>query len=1278
MAHQQSNTVYEDEVHLRTIRTALTKGNAAVLVGAGFSRNAEGGRNVGTWDDLAKALAAGMAPAGREISASVDNATQLAEQYEQLFSRSHLEQVLKTVVPDERLSPGLLHHKLLSLPWSDIFTTNYDTLLERTAERLLDSSYFTVCCREDIPLSRVIGRRRIVKLHGSFSSQRPFILTEEDYRTYPQKFAPFVNLVRQALLENILCLVGFSGDDPNFLSWIGWVRDMLDRHALPIYLFVTEQPPRGQTLLLKARGVTPVVLPMGKGGEASDYAGRYTALLDAISPSSDSSPTDWGKIAWPPGALTHSDDSKKNYEDFCRCLPIVEVHRKSYPGWLVAPFDVRRRFRHDSQRFSKRTSEPKNLQHLKDDEQAFSLVALDTYCWIQSVLLDELNDYVAEATFQVLLNTTELQFSRLSQTVRARLELVHCKSQSGLDSCWTRVLLSILAWARQTQRVSIFDSLKALASHRRVSDALVDDHVSYHSILLFLESGDRLSAQQALSRWSVRGNDVYMQVRWAALCGELGNVSSAITACENALQSRRQQLRMSPDDLQLLSEESWASLVAMYLLRSREVSRMVGASNEVNTPLLRSLDPDELDKRLDMSSKYASKTELRRAREQLNREAGVPYARNFKYNQFELGNGSGSPLFDTTPAFVQSKVEAAGSWFQLTERVGLIPRMPNARFHDDDFLQAAWWTAYFFEQHDRALGTLLRCARVGALSPRDETRPLHETGWLSRFEVGLLSAERASGLVKQLGEHIEAALVSTSGKSEIRDLDFYAEVLSRLVIRVEDLALLQDIALRLIRLYAVGALTKQPDTWRPLSKVLASCIEALDQDRQLVVLLETYKLPSLPPTGTPEHLAEAWMPISDLCQHINSKGTLTTHPSAEWYEILSSLVDLLSRTTDKRLLAKVWQRLMAADEIGLIPKELGGTIAAHLWKAWRPRQPVPVIPDYHTHASFKWARTHLTKAHEEYKRQFFENEFSPFSGGGYMQLVSKSGRSWSIPGDPVQRMTLRVLGSPDIPISELEYSALLEKFNSWLDRDGRGLAEDGKGTEELRVASLSFLTDIDLLLLKSFFRLQDGVNIFNAALVAAMRSLEEKASALGSKNLGLNLLLSIIRGDSMALTATLGDLEVCLVAEDYNVLKNAHGVAAACLSSKSFLPKAACQSLFNHLVRVSFCGTPETIAWSIGSLTDVPEEVWSQYLTKTDLYLLDNALELLFHRLAWGKDVERNGIPTDAVPLLRFKCAGLASVMCQRPAYRSPAAEKWLNAASVDPLPELRLGRFKL
>ena len=136
----------------------------------------------------------------------------------------------------------------------DVFTTNYDTLLERT--EVTGRSYQPVTTIGD--LTTAIAPR-IIKLHGTLPSQTPFIITEEDYRTYPRRFAPFVNTVRQSLIENSFVLVGFSGDDPNFLEWIGWIRDELDDHHAPIYL-VGVFPDHVQRSLLAKRGVTPIDL----------------------------------------------------------------------------------------------------------------------------------------------------------------------------------------------------------------------------------------------------------------------------------------------------------------------------------------------------------------------------------------------------------------------------------------------------------------------------------------------------------------------------------------------------------------------------------------------------------------------------------------------------------------------------------------------------------------------------------------------------------------------------------------------------------------------------------------------------------------------------------------------------------------------------------------------------------------------------------------------------------------------------------------------------------
>ena len=243
---------FSDRHHVEQIRQALWRGGpfgkAAIMVGAGFSRNADSSNGIARefplWPDLVKHLYDAIHP--RKASESDESrkrqyerhyatsaALRLAEEYAVGFGRTRLDELLSKAIPDLDYSPGKLHHLLLRLPWSDIFTTNYDTLLERARDFVSERAYEVVQTKEDIP---VATRPRIIKLHGSFPSHRPFIFTEEDYRTYPREFPAFVNMVQQSIMENILCLVGFSGDDPNFLNWAGWVRDILGRSTLKVYL----------------------------------------------------------------------------------------------------------------------------------------------------------------------------------------------------------------------------------------------------------------------------------------------------------------------------------------------------------------------------------------------------------------------------------------------------------------------------------------------------------------------------------------------------------------------------------------------------------------------------------------------------------------------------------------------------------------------------------------------------------------------------------------------------------------------------------------------------------------------------------------------------------------------------------------------------------------------------------------------------------------------------------------------------------------------------------
>ena len=80
-------------------------------------------------------------------------------------------------------------------------------------------------------------------------------------------------------METTFLLIGFSGDDPNFLHWSGWVRDELGESAPKIYLagWLDLSPHRRQVLV--ERRVIPIDLAFHpKAGEWPEHLrDRYAA-----------------------------------------------------------------------------------------------------------------------------------------------------------------------------------------------------------------------------------------------------------------------------------------------------------------------------------------------------------------------------------------------------------------------------------------------------------------------------------------------------------------------------------------------------------------------------------------------------------------------------------------------------------------------------------------------------------------------------------------------------------------------------------------------------------------------------------------------------------------------------------------------------------------------------------------------------------------------------------------------------------------------------------------
>jgi hypothetical protein len=333
-----------------------TARGAAVLVGAGFSKFAAIAADTPEppiWSEFASDMAQQLYP--HDPKMAPQDPLRLAEEYRIYFGQAALDEFIHVRIRDAAWQPGALHRMLLDLEWSDVLTTNWDTLLERTIDSGARLRYESVQCEADLAHAHVPGaprNPRIVKLHGSIGTTEHFVVAEDDYRTYPQRFAAFVNLARQVFIENELCLLGFSGDDPNFLQWSGWVRDNLGDSARRIFLVGVLKLGAPKRKFLEARNIAPIDLaPLVPDGTRSQRHMAATRLFLEFLTSKRPKPSH----EWMPAPLQTytflprtAEEQQRQFRDSGYAASILDeaakiwrADRETYPGWLICPPRVR-------------------------------------------------------------------------------------------------------------------------------------------------------------------------------------------------------------------------------------------------------------------------------------------------------------------------------------------------------------------------------------------------------------------------------------------------------------------------------------------------------------------------------------------------------------------------------------------------------------------------------------------------------------------------------------------------------------------------------------------------------------------------------------------------------------------------------------------------------------------------------------------------------------------------------------------------------------------------
>jgi hypothetical protein len=579
-------------LYLNEIAKRLWSDHASVMVGAGFSKNASD--KFLSWKEIGDILYNKLhCHNPSDFDKAYLDVLKLADEVETTFGKTYLNDLLKEVLPDKEYQTSELHKKLLMLPWKDVFTTNYDTLLEKAATDIsANRRYDIVINKDDLTLS---SSPRIIKLHGSFPSKYPFIISGEDYRLYPIENAPFVNTVQQSLLENTLCLIGFSGDDPNFLKWIGWIRDNLGKENSPnIYLIGSLSLSCGEQKLLESRNIIPINISCLDNKKDNIHAIAIQKFIDKMNDYNNNHPKWNGKD----NTNINNDDNKQSKieitsannikNDNTNTIPLDnnpnfnwgnknekindetsyeelfakwENERKSYPGWIILPASKRENI-YESMRFITPKDERFSQLSLPND-----ILFLYEFNWrIEKCLYPILNEW---ATIYESVLDKYKPFDKKIQNVPEKE--TNTFDWNKIQKAWISLQLSLLRLYREEGWNEKWDNLTEILS--KVEQYFSEEdkaRYNYEKCLHYVFNFDIDKLNKCINSWKVDISLPYWAAKRATLLAEFDSTNEAVSILEKCLKEVRGRLNLVPinNDYSLVSLESYLMLLYRNVLQS--------------------------------------------------------------------------------------------------------------------------------------------------------------------------------------------------------------------------------------------------------------------------------------------------------------------------------------------------------------------------------------------------------------------------------------------------------------------------------------------------------------------------------------------------------------------------------------------------------------------------------------------------------------------------------------------------------------------------------------
>ena len=793
--------ILPDQLYIEKIRHKLwndgDSSKVSVMIGAGFSLNAdkisENASSFLLWSELISKMKSDLYPYEKNnVNTATSEALKIASEYELVFGRQALDELLIKSLPDNNYVPGELHKELMSLPWSDVYTTNYDTLLERATNYVYDRKYSLVVSPEDIASS---SKPRIVKLHGSFPSNRPFIITEEDYRVYPNKFSSFINMVRQSIMENILCLIGFSGDDPNFLKWIGWVKDSIGKNSNQIYFigFVNQS----QRRILEVRGIIPIDLSPLFPEEEYYGNNRYKMSLEwffmNLKYGKQSNIKEWPK-------LEVKNNKKIKDKEYLPLVPVIEYKdsyvnekirhynyinslnkkeildvikewekiRKSYPGWIICPRDKRINISSNTNSYILN-----KINILELHEQLRLVYEVN---WRYEVSLTTLDESIAESIRGMIdainpfdntikVDNGTINFKKYENNLRENREYKEFHlNYSEVKKKWIDLSLSLLRFYREEFKLDLFEKLKSNLEGSISQDTEYYSKLLYEEIMFNLSIRNENEIRSKLNKWVGLKDSPELKLKRAGILAEIGDIKEAENLAKNVLNEIRSNIVPGEVNIFELSKEGWAMLLVK-AIDQNDISLMFDKEYS-----------KEYIERWNILSKYDCNpwSELEWIRDVL--EMSTP---EHKYSNIIKGfdrNSITRIIRSESP--YKKQINISYSFLRMLENIGIPHELGNVSMFKKASINAAKWISKY--SLSWALSTIIRCNEKDGLNfimSKEKLYIMSDSSVNDYLNIFLKSLDNAIDNEPMKGTNYRFYYIQ---------IEYLSEIISRLTIRLND------------------------------------------------------------------------------------------------------------------------------------------------------------------------------------------------------------------------------------------------------------------------------------------------------------------------------------------------------------------------------------------------------------------------------------------------------------------------------------------------------------